>query len=183
MRAPLVILVLAAPAHGEDLELHDTTPLLDRGPQLELDPMFRPSLEGLGATSETERTVVPLGDKARAVFEGTWWANVDSDEPGRFSRVVDLENRGWRTGVRFERDLGFATLAIHGSYNHVDSRYGSGTYRDIGVSLFRKWRLTRWMTAWISLGVSRRTWLGDAAPAGEAKEETQATLGIGTTFR
>ena len=193
MRALVLVVVLATPAHADE-ELHEHSSLLDKGPQLDLDPVFRPALEGLGAASETERKVVPIGKHARAVFEGTWWANADNDVTGQ--RAVDFESRGWRAGVRVERDLGFATLALHASLNHVDvdvpnmPRYelggtsgppGSGTYYDVGVALFRKWRLSRWMTAWISLDVGQRVWLG-TPPAGE-QNDTRATLSIGTTFK
>jgi len=65
--------------------------------------------------------------------------------------------------------------------NHLDTRYGRGTYYDLRISLFRTLRLSKWMTAWIALSVGHRQW-ADAPPAGE-KSETQATLSIGTTFR
>ena len=65
--------------------------------------------------------------------------------------------------------------------NHLDSRFVRGDYRTIGVRLIKRFRLSRWMLAWISLGVSRRDWYG-APPAGEANSTT-VSLTIGTTFR
>jgi len=68
------------------------------------------------------------------------------------------------------------------SVAHVDTRFGSGSYVDLGLSLSRTVRLSRWMTAWISLSFGRRRWLDSSPPAGEA-DATEAMLTIGTTFR
>lgn len=145
---------------------------------LELDPELQPRLEGLGAVEQSTRTTLPLDVHTVAMLTLAEWANEDTaDHP-----LIDVPAAGWRAGFRLARDLGFATVELHGELDHVESRYGRGTYRDVGISIGRTFRLSRWMTAWISLGLAHRHWL-DQAPAGEPSDETTVMLTIGTTFR
>jgi hypothetical protein len=144
---------------------------------LSLDPVVPPMLRGLGAAEARERKVIRLGPSVTVAGEGSWWEQVD--KPGR--PMIDVEARGWRAAVRATYDAGPFQLEASGSIDHIDQRDGSGTYREAGLTVSRTFKLSRWMTAWIALGVGRRWWQG-TAPAGEA-DATQTMLTIGTTFR
>jgi hypothetical protein len=172
----LVVAARAARADDE-LEAHARSKLLWDGPSLVLDPVLLPRLEGLGAAEERERTPLRLGPRTRLVLEGVHWANQDTAE----RQHVDVVARGWRAAARLSYDFGFLRLGASASVDHVDTRFGSGSYVDLGVSLSRTVRLSRWMTAWISLSLGRRRWQG-SPPAGEA-DSTEAMLTVGTTFR
>jgi hypothetical protein len=174
------LLAAARPARADEAVEAQATDEEPRGGRwLELDPTLRLRLEGLGALEETDRRELRLGRRTRVVLEGTRWANEDG-EPLPY---IDLPARGWRTTLRISRDVGGGLrLGATASVNEVDSRFGSGAHVDIGLSLGRTFRLSRWMTGWISLGVGWRRWLGEEPPAGEAGG-TEAMLRIGTTFR
>ena len=149
-------------------------------PLLHIDPTLVPRLEGLGAVEQTRETVLPIGAKARAVFEGAWWENDDRDlrHP-----LIDVPGRGWRTSLRLQRELGPLTLVLGAALADVDSRYGSGRYYDVGIGIGRTFKLSRWMTAWIMLTAGRRHWLTDRPIAGEPIDDTTVMLTFGTTFR
>lgn len=171
--------VRARPARADEaLEAHESADPPRAGRWLELDPTLRPRLEGLGAVEERHRSELRLGPRTRAVLEGSWWANED-DGP---LPVLDLPARGWRAALRLSHDFGFARLDANAGVSHVDMRFGSGSYVELGISLGRTFRLSRWMTGWISLGIGRRQWLGDQPPAAES-DATEVMLRIGTTFR
>lgn len=177
----LVLVVRARPARADEaLEVHESPEPPRAGRWLELDPTLRPRLEGLGAAQETYRSERRLGLRTRAVLESVRWANEDDDEDTL--PALDLPGRGWRAALRLSHDFGFARLDANVSVNHVDMRFGSGSYVDLGISLGRTFRLSRWMTGWISLGIGRRQWVGDQPPADES-DATELMLRIGTTFR
>lgn len=179
----LVLVAGAPPARGDDLEVHERSTLLDDRPGLAIDPMLRPALEGLGAVEDKEQTRIQLGPSTTLVLEGVSWVSEDSgasnDSLGR--PALDPPARGWRANVRLSHDFGIFRLDATGSVNNVDSRYGSGTYVDLGLSATKTVKLSPWMTGWISLGVGRRNWRG-TPPPGEAAA-TQVKLTVGTTFR
>jgi hypothetical protein len=170
----------APPVRGDDgLEVRARSELLDPGPRLELDPVLPPLLVGLGATAQVDRTELRIGADTRVVLEGVRWIHDDAAALPH----VDLPARGWRAAVRLSRDLGFAHLEAGASLDEVDSRFGSGRHVDLGLSIRRTFRLSRWMTAWISLGVGRRRWLGDEPPPAGESDATSVMLRVGTTFR
>lgn len=158
----------ALEARARELALRDAAPLLH------FEPVLRPSLDGLSlaARTDTKRDVLRLGPRAIAEIEGTAWTT-----------DLDVPARGWDAAVRLSYDLGPVRITAHASVHGVDARFGGGAYREIGVSIGRTFRLSRWMTAWVSLDIGQRHWLGEGPPpAGEA-DSTQIMLNLGTTFR
>jgi hypothetical protein len=193
----MCVLVVARPAAWADEPLYETPRveargvLVEDGPLLELDPALGTQLEGLGAVEDSERTAIRLDPRTLLTVEGSWWSNDDNDRDGR--PALDVAGRGWRAGARLSRDLGFATLEVNGLISQTELEhltmvepgkvvaFDSVPYVDIGVALTRRFRLSRWMQAWISLGINHRIWLRES-PTGEAGGTTVG-LSIGTTFR
>jgi len=150
---------------------------VEHEPYLTIDPMLRSNFEGLTHETERHSTDVIIGD-TRVILEGIATQNVDTPE-----RVTeDVASRGWRAAVRMTRKLGPLDLEAWASVDNIQTRYGRGTYRDVGVALVKRFSLSRWMKAWISLSLSNRQWLDDKPPDGEANG-TSLMLSIGTTFR
>jgi hypothetical protein len=150
---------------------------VEHEPYLTIDPMLASSFEGLAQETERHSTDVVIGD-TRVIVEGIASQNVDTPE-----RVhEDVEGRSWRAAVRFTRKLGPLDLEAWASVENVQTRYGRGTYRDVGVALVKRFSLSRWMKAWVGLTLGNRQWLGDKPPDGEANG-TSLMLSIGTTFR
>ena len=183
MRRGCSILVLAAVgvrvARGDDTpEVHARWQKPEHGPWLTLEPALQPKVQGLGATEETEGTQLRIGARTSLVLEGSTWLNKDTVK----KPLLDLPGRGWQAALRLSHDFGWFRVGAAASLNHVDSRYERGTYRDVRVSVSRTTRLSRWMTAWISLEAGSRHWYGEKPPDGEA-DGTEAMLSIGTTFR
>lgn len=187
MRAPAWIVVLACGRAMADEGEPSITVRAPRrwqapqGPLLHLDHVPPLNVEGLGAMREREAVVLELGDHIRMAGEGEWWQSTLSPQPLGPTDFDDVA-RGWRAGYRLSVDLGPFLVAGTVAMGHVDSRFGSGTYHTQGVAIYRRVRLTRWMRAWISLGVSQRTWVGDTPPPGE-EDDITIGLTIGTTFR
>ncbi len=178
--AILVLLAGARSAWGDGgVEVRERGELLEPGPRLELDPVLPPLLQGLGATEEADGIELRIGADTRVLLEGVRWIHDDAAAMPH----VDLPARGWRAAVRLSHDLGFARLEAGASVNGVDSRFGNGRYVDVGISIRRTFRLSRWMTGWISLGAGRRQWLGDGPPPAGESDATEVMLRVGTTFR
>jgi hypothetical protein len=181
VRGVLVLLAVSTSAHADP---HDAIRARaerlqeQHGPWLELEPIQAPDLESSDAKRDRKITAIAIGDTL-VLLRGDWWEG-DRDDPQRLR--VDQPGHGWRTGIRLARDLGFAKLSGGATVGHVDTQNGSGTYRQVDVSLSRSVRLSRWMTGFISLGVGYRRWVGVQPPAGEWNG-FQTMLTIGTTFR
>ncbi len=187
MRELLIAVVVLGvdDAHAEEVEdsvrAQSLVGDLD-GPWLHLDDaVLAPGLEAFDATRDSRTTFIKLGPRTRLALDGaSWSANLDMrDDGGPGAR--DIPGHGWRAGLRLSHDFGLVRVRTNGSINHVDTRYGTGTYTDVGLSIGRTHRLSRWMTGWISLGIERRRWSGPPPP-GESNA-TELTLTIGTTFR
>ena len=148
-----------------------------REPELWLDPVLRTHFEGLVQDTERHESEFVVGD-TRIILQGIASANVDRVE----GPAVDVPSRSWRTGVHVTHSFGPIDLDVWAMLDGVQTRFGGGTYRDIGVSLSHKHKFSRWVTAWIALTIGTRKWLGDEPPPGEANG-TAALLSIGTTFR
>jgi hypothetical protein len=178
VRVALVLLV-AAPAHADDAlsaraHAEQTTPLLV------FDPLPPPALHGATAIEAHDDTTYQFDARTSLALAGTHWSASEMlDHPEH--TAFDLPARGWGASARLRRTIGSFVLEAGGAYDHVDSRYGSGSYVDLGLALTRYFHLSRWMTAWISIGIGNRIWLGQP-PAGESNA-TQVRLSIGTTFR
>ena len=149
-------------------------------PLLDIDPVLRPNVDGLLGKEIEHVTNVDLGRRVRLVLEGV--ERFGGDDPAVPTGSIDIAHHGWRTDGRVFIDLGFARLGAGVSLENIQTRYTQGTYYDVGISLARTFKLSRWMTGWISLDIGRRRWLGPQPPEGE-EHATQIMLNIGTTFR
>jgi hypothetical protein len=150
----------------------------DAGPQLVIDPVLMRDLSNLGGHRTRERVRYQLGPLTFTGEAETW--QVDDHTPE--TPPIDLPGRGWSLGTRFAAQLpGGLTLEGVASIQRDDSAYGSGTHRDLGLAIRKAHRFSRWTTAWIQLGIGRRTWSGQP-PAGE-KNATTVGISIGGTFK
>ena len=141
-------------------------------PLLHLDPIAQPLRIGLPETVDVaeQRTIV-LGKRTWAELQGMRYTN-ESVTP----------ERAWTASLRTAHDVGPFTIIAHATAGGVDSRYTRGNYYDVGLTIGKSKKLSRWMTAWIALSIGRREWLGEPPP-GEIKESTGVFLSIGTTFK
>jgi hypothetical protein len=181
VRALALLPTLLATAHAEpneSLRARGDRIAEDHGPYLRLDPVQAPDLVSFDASRDGETTAIAVGHTL-LVLRGDWWAG-DKDDP--LHPHVDQRGNGWRAGIQLARDLGFVKVSAGASVNRVDTDNGSGTYRQLDLAVSRSKRFSRWMTAFVSLGLGVRRWSGAASPPGEANGH-QVTLTIGTTFR
>lgn len=176
MRGVLIVLVLARPARADEpTELHDDAAPHEgltrdaTGPLLHLEPLLRPDVESFVKDREAHTANLDLGPIARANIEASAW------------RGELFDSTGWSGTIRLTRTFYGFQIGFEASMNRVDSALTHGTYRLVGLSIMRTKKLSRWMTAWISLTVGKRTWVG-TPPPGEVND-TAAMLSIGTTFR
>lgn len=167
MRWTAGLLLVPALAQADDgIELHARG---EQPPILVLDPTLASRFETVHADEQSQHAIVPIGRGVDAILENTSWAN------------TDVVARGWRTAAGLTRDFGVARLTAMASYNGVDGWLGGGRYVDLTVALTHTFKLSRWMTAWISLSLSVRSWTG-TPPPGESNGAA-AMLSVGTTFR
>lgn len=150
----------------------------DAAPLLSLDPVVASRLEGIAKEQRHEATTITYA-KTSLVLESIEAANIDRED----KVALDVPLRAWRVGARLSRKLGPLELEATASLGSLQSRYTEGDYYDIGAALTYRRKLSHWMTAWISLRVGRRTWLGDKPPDGEVKQSEQVMLSVGTTFK
>lgn len=149
-------------------------------PQLHLDFVPPVNAEGPGASARHRTGVWDLGPRARLAVQGDWWkAPLTPQVPGPDD--FDDLTLGWQAATELSYDLGPFRIGANLAVGHVDGRFERGTYQIVGVAIFRTFELSRWMHAWISLGVGRQQWVG-SPPPGEA-DATVIGLSIGTTFR
>lgn len=177
----LLVFGAAAAARADD----GVTTVRERGlfdpteePLLELDPTWRPNAT-LDAPETTARVTYTLGANTAVSFEASQWSLGTGDPT--LGPPENTTGDGWGAAVRLVRKLGPLRVGAYASYQVLDTWYLRGTYVDLGLSIGHTFRLSRWMNAWIALGVGRRTWQGQS-PAGEA-DATNFMLTIGTTFR
>ena len=180
MRRGVFVLVLTAPSAHAQPAVEDRVEeksVLSRdpdGPWLSIDPMLRPTMDGLGAVEDRTRSVLYDGKRGYAVVDGTSWTN-----------TLDGDSRGWQAALRVGYDLGPVRLDAHYSINYVDTWQGRGHYRDWGVSLGKSFKLSKGRIAWVALSVGERKWVVDDdnpnPPPGE-DNGVQLMLGIGFTF-
>jgi hypothetical protein len=189
----LVALWVCSPAHADDratshddgtLTGDDGTSITARGrlllgdrdqPLLHLDDVPRVDAEA-GATTDHQTYVLDLGHGALMAAKGTWWTSTPTSPLG-----FDAPAHGWRAAYELSYDLGLFRIGATAEAGHVDTRWERGSYRVVGLSAYRTFRLSPWMLAWISLGVEAQQWV-DPPPPGEANHTT-IKLSVGTTFR
>jgi len=164
------LLLLAATAHAradDGVAVHAEA--REPAPTLVLDPTLTSRFESVHAAEQTAHAILPVGHGVDAILDSAAWAN------------DDISQHGWRAAAGLTRDFGVARLTATASYGGLDGRLGDGRYVDLTLALTHTFRLSRWMTAWISLSVSVRNWQG-TPPPGESNGAT-VMLGVGTTFR
>lgn len=194
--AVLALVLLAGVAYADETTSVRETTLLEKGtdPLLHLDPVVLPGLAGLGTRADThERTMMQLGGHTWAELEGVHWTNQDVDR--RFMNDETTPERGWTASVRLSRDFGPFQASLLARVGEIDSqqallaqrlagdrsRFSPGHYYDLGLTIGKSQKLSRWMTAWIALTLGYRGWIG--TPPGDEKGGGQVMLSVGTTFR
>jgi hypothetical protein len=169
----VLVLLSCADAYADETMLHmrrlDDAP---NEPLLHLDIMPL-SAEAEGGIMDSRTATVRLGPRARFSAEGRWWQS--GLAPSMFAE--DLNVHGWRVGAELTYDLGPFSVGINASLDQV----GSSSHRAVGLFAFRTFRLSRWMHAWIVLGISYEQWAGTGT-LGPRSGVTTA-LSVGTTFR
>lgn len=141
-------------------------------PLLHLDPIAQPLRIGLPESVEVDdQTTVVLGKRTWLQLQGI-----------RYNNTSVTPERAWTASLRLAHDIGPFTIVAHATAGGVDSRYTRGTYYDVGLTIGKAKKLSRWMTGWIALTIGRREWIGEPPP-GEIKEAAGVFLSIGTTFK
>jgi hypothetical protein len=170
---PVLVVLSCADAYADETSLHmrrlDDAP---SEPLLHLDIMPL-SAEAEGGLMDGRTATVRLGPRARLSAEGRWWQS--GLAPSMFAE--DLQVHGWRMGGELSYDLGPFSVGA----NVALDRVGSSSKRTVGLFAFRTFRLSRWMHAWIMLGVSYEQWEGAGTLA--PRSGTTVGLSLGTTFR
>ncbi|HEU0031378.1 MAG TPA: hypothetical protein VFQ53_12145 [Kofleriaceae bacterium] len=161
-------------AHADDaltirvrqLAEHTDEPLL----HLDVTPL---AAEAEGGIMDGRTTALDLGPRARLAVEGRWWQT--GLAPSMFAE--DLPYGGWRAAAELSYDLGPFKVGVNASM----TRDGDTSHRMVGLFAFRTFRLSRWMRAWIMLGVAYEQW--DLAEPGPPRHGLTTGLNLGTTFR
>jgi hypothetical protein len=138
-------------------------------PWLHLDATVLDPTVGEGGKVDRTGVVLDVG-RLRWAAEGMWW------QSGLSPSVVtkDLTIHGWRAAAEVSYDLGPFRVGVNASLTREgDSR------RVVGLFAYRTFRLSRWMRAWIVLGIAFEQLQAD----GLAKQGVTTGLSLGTTFR
>ncbi len=177
MRRPIALVIACTANAHADTALEARANAEAERTYLDIDPVFAPQLEGLAGQHQIERKTYALDRKTLLTIELDQWANQDGVLPD-----MDVRGQGWKAGVRLTRDFGWVTVTLHGSISDVDTQFGFGRYRDLGVSVMHVVQRKAGKKLWFGLSFGQRKWLGEAAPpAGEA-DGKQAMLVLGWTF-
>jgi len=172
MRAAIALVVASlATAHADDTTSIREVSVLHPGdePLLQLDPVWRPNL-ALDAPLDTQRVVYALGERTVIALERENWSYDNG-----------MTGDGAGGTFRLSHDFGPVRIGAYASYQALSTRAVSGSYVDLGLSVGRTFKLSRWMTAWIALSVSQRYWLDE--PPEYEENATTFMLSVGTTFR
>jgi hypothetical protein len=125
-----------------------------------------------------------------------WWAlvlgtSVASADPSsiRLRRLTEEPPSAWLRLDTAPRDpeapehrelsyqLGPFRVGVSASIDH----FGDSTHRSIGLFAYRTFHLSRWMHAWIGLGIGVDRW--DGANQTSSTQGVTVGLTLGTTFR
>jgi hypothetical protein len=172
MRVWLASLWLASSVAAADdgaLRLRELGP--DRAePWLHLDATMLDPTVAEGGNVDRRGVVLDLG-RMRWAAAGMWW------QTGLSPSIVatDLTVHGWRAAAELSYDLGPFRVGVNASLQ----REGDFSHRVVGLFAYRTFRLSRWMHAWIVLGLAFDQLKGD----GLARQGVTAGLSLGTTFR
>jgi hypothetical protein len=145
-------------------------------PLLHLDA-FSPLNAESSAVADHAMSRLDLGRGVRVTAEGTWRSSALTSPLSELDGTV----RGWSAASELSYAVGPFRLGARAGAGYVDHRFERGSYRFAGVSVSRTFRLSRWMLAWISLGIGFKQWSG-APPPGESNGAA-LELTVGTTFR
>jgi hypothetical protein len=141
-------------------------------PWLHLDATVLDRAGAEGGLMDGRAAMLDLGPRARIAAEATWWQT--GLAPSMFAE--DLGVNGWRASAELSYDLGPFRVGMNASM----SQHGDSSHRMVGLFAYRTFRLSRWMHAWIMLGVAYEQWdRGGQAPS----RGTHVGLSLGTTFR
>lgn len=165
------LLLFASVAAADDGSLH--VRMLheqdEPGPLLHLDPiMIDPAM---GSPSETHATVLSLGPRARLAAQGTSWVSGLSPDD-----AVDARYHGYLAAAELSYDLGWFSIGANVSMTQDIT----GTRRTAGLFAYKRFNLSRWMHAWIALGLSFEQLEQNGQPA---RSGSTFGLSLGTTFR
>jgi hypothetical protein len=146
-------------------------------PLLQLDAMRPDRVDAEGGIIDRRAALFDLGSRARLAAEGKWW------ETGLAPSIFgdDLALRGWRASAELSHELGPFRVGVNASMARERNHFGDATHRMVGLFAYRTFRLSRWMHAWIVLGVAYEQWTG-ATPQRPAQDFSTG-LALGTTFR
>jgi len=140
---------------------------------LHLDDLRPIPALGAGGIVDGRAITIDLGPRAQLAAEGTWWQTGVS--PSMFTE--DLRDHGWRAAAELSYDLGPFRVGVNAAIDQ--GIYGS--HRMVGLFAYRTFHLSRWMHAWIALGLTFEEWTSPAASA--PQQGVTAGLSLGTTFR
>lgn len=140
-------------------------------PLLHLDAIAPLAARAEGGLLDGQRVALDLGPAMRLAAEGTWWQT--GLAPSMFA--TDLAYNGWRAAGELSYDLGPFRVGMNASLG----RHGDTSHRMVGLFAYRTFRLSRWMHAWIVLGIGLEQW----DHAGVRRQGTTTGIAIGTTFR
>jgi hypothetical protein len=170
----ILVVVAARPASADDSidvrvrHLGDTP----AEPWLHLDPTIVDRARAEGGLLDGRAVLLDLGPRARLAAEGTWWQT--GLAPSMFAD--DLHFHGWRASGELSYDLGPFRVGLNASM----SRTRDDSHRMVGLFAYRAFRLSRWMRAWIVLGIAFEQWRFASA---ETRDGLHVGLTLGTTFR
>ena len=152
-------------AHRSRTSRHSSSEFPERWteaePLLEFEYSLRTNVEGFAATTERDARVIVC--PARAVLAGEWWTNdpfangIPRNHYRRASSVRARMASGIRGRLR-RRSVSRHRPPLAGPHRQSVRR---GTYRDLGISVRKTKRFSRWVLGWISLDLGVREWLGD----------------------
>lgn len=172
VHAGVMVLVSGAARADAPISLHDGLLAHDDEPVLHIDPLVLPNLVAQGVQLDGDQlSTITLGKHSWAELHGVEWSD-----------KRDIPGHGWTASLRLARDIGPFTIAATGSVNSVESWFGGFRYYEVGLSIGKSKRLSRWVTAWIALSVGRRVWIGEP-PDGEPPESSAVMLSLGWTFK
>jgi hypothetical protein len=152
---------------------------------IDIDTAMRSNTQGFEADVTREQYDFKLGTNTRARIESSAWEN------------PLLNGNGWGASLRIVHDFKVIQIGVEAGFQRVDSGAVDGpteqsphsksvhrSYAFVGAAITKKKKLSKWMTAWISLSVGRRKWINrDQPPPNGEADDTAGMLSIGTTFR
>jgi hypothetical protein len=171
---PLVLVAASATAAADDgpsIRLRHLSET-DAEPYLHLDALTPEAAIAEGGIVDRQAAVIDLGPRAHLAAEGMWWQT--GLAPSMFTE--DLQLSGWRVGGELSYDVGPFRVGVNASM----TREGDSAHRMVGLFAYRTFGLSRWMHAWIMLGIAYEQF--SFANAG-SRQGTHVGLSIGTTFR